>query len=527
MKNENVIYTVNKADFDIGGTKYDVAEVSFLASTNGIPQCTVCIAPNDGDGSIVINSMDIVSLKDAFESLSRQAVGLAPSNLDIVVSGKATSAEFGATGGVEEHELKLTNWLFVNVGLSQLSTTGAFSLSCQIMHPAYVLTTRSGFFFNAAGTLNFDKTCDAVTNPLDAANAAINALKEANANKIKTLCTVVNTTTPLKMPAQIDDILSNTTIAAQQDLMHLIRWDKEFAGVSFDLPLQKTLAGRYMHGLKYALAMSWVPGGGSSIWDVLTQQVCPSYALEVAATWDQPSLSLTPQMPWKPPTYVLNDYMVQEVSFPGMDPDPIFGCILYEGEGSAPPGSIITFADGAAQAAAVQPSNLAFVPAKSSTGRLIHMGPGPDWLEIAREKSTSVTPVRVTATGGVTYAPASANPPSPTSGDNKDLELWNSVKMAFLANEFMISYRQRVDANTVCAFMPDIDGVNIVPGKVAAFITGDKALFTGLIGSVEHFINCERSVAYTKLNMSYCQADGANDNVLGKRPLCPFYDPVS
>lgn len=526
MKNENVIYTVDKADFDIGGTKYDVAEVSFLASTNGIPQCTVCIAPNDGDGSIVINSLDIVSLKEAFDSLSKQAIKLASSNLDVVVSGRATSAEFGATGGVSTHELKLENWLFVNVGLSQLSTTGAFSISCQIMHPAYVLTTRAGFFFNAAGTLNLDKTCDEVENPLQAAKVTIDALKLANENKIKTLCSTVNTTTPLKMPAEIDGILAQTTVDAQQDLMNLIKWDPEFAGTEFDLPLQKTLSGRYMHGLKYALAMSWIPGGGSSIWDVLTQQICPSYALEVAATWDEPSLSLTPQMPWKPPTYVLNDFMVQEVSFPGMDPDPIFGCILYEGEGSAPPAGSITFPDAASEATAIQPSNLAFVPAKSSNGRLMHLGPGPDWMEMAREKATALVPTPVDATGGVTYPEASASPPSPSSGDNQDLETWNSVKMAFLATQFMINYRQRVDANTVCAFMPDNNGMYVVPGKVAAFVTGDKTLFTGQIGSVEHFINCERSVAYTKLNMSYCQADGANENVLGKHPLCPFYDSI-
>ena len=527
MKNENIIYTVNKADFDIGGTKYDVAEVSFLASTNGIPQCTVCIAPNDGDGNIVINSLDIVSLKEAFDSLSKQAVSLAKSNLDVVVSGQATSAEFGATGGMTEHELKLENWLFVNVGLSQLSTTGAFSLSCQLMHPAYILTTRSGFFFDASGTINLDKTCDSVKNPLDAARVAIDALLKANENKIKTLCKTVKTTTPLKMPAEIDGILTAATRSVKQELETLIKWDPGFAGVSFDLPMQKTLTGRYMHGLKYAMADAWIPGGGSSVWDVITQSINPWFSLEVAATWDKPTLSLTPQMPWKDPFYTLNDYMVQEVAFPGMDPDPLFGCILYEGPGAAPPASTITWAEAASEATALQPANLAFVPAKSSTGRLQHCGPGPAWLELAREKATSVTPVRVEATGGVTYAETSSQPTPPSSGDNKDLEIWNAVKMAYLATMFMDSYRQRVEANTVCAFMPKNNGEYIVPGKVAAFVTGDKTLFTGLIGSVEHFINCERSVAYTKINMSYCQADGANENVLGKKPLCPFYDSVS
>lgn len=526
MKNESFIYVVKEASFDIDGDKYDMANVSFVASIGGIPQCTVGIAPNDGSGSIIINSLDIVSLKDAFEALSKKAIALAKSNLKVTLS--VTSA--GGKGGssMDDQTLELKDWKLVNVGLSHLTTTMPFSITCTIAHPAFILTTRGGFYFDASGTLKFDDTCDQATNPLDAAQVAIDTVLTANEEKIATVCEEVQMATKLKSPKEINDSLEEATKALKSEMQHgeYLVWDPEFSGASYDLPMQDKLTGVYEHGLKYALVSAWIPDDrNSSVWDILQRNVCPQFALEIAATWDKKTLSLVPVMPWKTPSYHINDYMVQEVVFPGMDPDPIYGCILYEGPGAAPPAASITFEEGSAEATAMQPSNLAFIPedSKDSVGRLWHCGPGPAWLDLAMEKATAATPIDVEATGDITFDEEISEPEHASAGDNHDLEIWNAAKMMHLYSLFMQAYRSRVEANTICAFFTKCDGEYVIPGKVGDFITGGKALFSGLITTIEHFIDCARSTAYTKINFAYCQAPDANDNVLGANPVCPYY----
>jgi len=523
MPSKNYIYGVKKATFDIGGTEYDVSTAAIMLSTNSIPTCQVGIAPTKGSSGTNVHVLDLNNLKSALDMLSYKAAGLEECNLDIVLEivsedGKGTT-----------QELKLEKWLIADVGLYNVSTTGIFDMAVTIMHPAYRLLMHSGFYFDASNTLNFDKTYPKVTDPLNAAEVAIDTMKAANEKaKLETQFSSqasILMSTPLKSASEFSKELLSAMDAVKADMKHLI-FDLEFSGATNKLPCETILKSRYINGVKYALADMWtsaLQGGNSSFWSALTGSICPQMMLEVIPTFYEDKLHVVPIMPWKSVSVKLYDFNENNVNLPSKDPDPIYGCIMYNGPGATPAEGTITYARNAGEKTGIQTANLAFIPSgsDSSVGRLLPCG-DPPWIHVANEKASSMNPVTNTATGENSYSKTKTS--NSKSGGNEDLKMWNAVRILYMNSLFMSEYRSGVSASLSGAFCTAIDGDNwLIPGKRASFISGNE-LFTGQIATVQHNIDCARSSASTNIQLSYCLSSRSSANILGDAPKIPFYN---
>jgi len=522
MKSKNFIYIVKEARFDIEGEEYDVSSASMLLSKNSIPTCNVGIAPGPSNGDTNVHVFDLKSLKSTFDKLSRDSTELKKCNLTIEL--EIVSPD----GKGSKQKLEVKDWVLAGVGLSEVSTTGPFDLVCSIMHPAYLLTTHVGFYFDASGTLNFDKTCQKVKDPVQAAEVAIETMETANQNKIETAFdrkASSSISTPLKDPSEFAKELKKAMENAKKEIRDYLVYDEQFSGAQFKLPCEDILTGEYKRGLQYAIADLWASASNQSLWSALVGEVCPEMMLEVIPTYYEKQLHVVPVMPWKKPSMHIYDYDTAWIELPGKDPDPVYGCIMYNGPGATPVAASFSYAKAASEKTGIQPANLSFIPAQadSSVGTLIHCS-DPSWISVAAEKKSASIPTNHEATGEISYKKPQKKS-NAASGTNKDLEKWNAVRILHLNNMFMRCYRAQVTASMSCPFFTAMhdDGDNpLIPGIVASFYSeGD--LFSGEIETVQHNIDCARSVATTNITMSYCQSPDAHENVLGSAPKCPFY----
>jgi hypothetical protein len=519
------VYTIKKVEFKIGDTEYDVSAVSLQLNMNSIPSCEVCIAPSNSNGDIRINSLDLISLKSAYETLCKEANALRESSLSIEIEISTT----GGTGSErKEQYLKLNKWLLGGCGLFNISTTNTFSITCQLYHPAYRLTLLDGLFVNTASTLNIDKYVDTIKNPVDAALKAIDVLEDANKQKISTLfdrsiSSVIST--PLKDPNEVSNELTNALKVAKDFVNTYLEWDPKFSGGNLDIPCESTLSSeRHKFGVKYALTQSWVEqlGGSCTLWDSLIKMICPWFMLNVIPTYTSDKLLVAPTMPWPKIDSSIYGEDVYGLDMPGFDTNPVFGAVMLLGGGETEtPTTGFTFATEASTNTGIRPINIAYVPAEAdmSLGSLIHCG-DPPWLSLAAEKAASKTEI---GTSGYTFSDTESDE-TPPSIDNEDMKVWNSVRMLYLANAFMSYYKESIDAQLNCRLLLSTEkGEPIIPGLRMVF-DSKGPLFSGLVTSVYHSIDCVTSKASTAISMSFCDTNNNTPFLLGANPKIPFYN---
>ena len=504
------IYTILTSDFDIEGTKYDVSTVSMEMSTNGIPTCTVGIAPNDGFGykdKTPVNALDVSSLRQLYKDLSKQAEELKECNLLVALL---------ATGDRKlpiETRLRLRKWLLIGVGLTRISTTQGFSILCTIAHPAYKLTLRTGFFFTSKGTVNFDEKSKEALNPVDAAIKCIETVKEANAEQ-------GGITVPFS-----DGV---PTTAGFKNFTEISKDKETYANAKWDIPCENTV-NQITGGadaMKYVLVSTWANSMNQSAWDALVSAICPNFGLEVIPKYDEDSMIVSPWMPWTKPKVEFPDYMIESMLLPGKDPDPIYGYILYEGDSSVPANPLVTMPNEPGENVLIGLANMAFVPneSKASVGRVVHAS-RPTWLDTAIHKAASATempPVTHGNGGDPDLEDEHAEQPGGAAGDNDNLKVWNAVIYSHLNNLFLAEYKKGVVADLACAFVPKFKGELIYPGIRMAVKTGDETMFTGRITTVRHVIDCASSRAATSIGLAYC-LNGDESTLLGTSPESPFY----
>lgn len=519
---DNVLHTVSECDFRVGGTRYDVSNLEISLELNGIPRCMLGIAPPGGGDAGSVRTFDLEPLKEVFDDLSSKATKLEESSLKFTVKSLGS----GAFEGSETEEVNLEGWLLADAGLEQVSTTGPFSLHCTIVHPAYKLLTKSGFFFDGTDTVDM-KTRVGVGDPLEAVSNAIDAVVEANGDNPLHLGDDVGASGSLKTPEDICGDIRDNVEEMKKDL-ELIIWDPEFSNASENLPFDKIVSDKYAEARDYALMHCVVAGAaGKTMWDVLND-LRGTFGCDVVPTYGVETLSLCPSNPWKTPTFEIPDNYVSVLAFPGRDPQPIYGQVLHMGEGLEPAGGTITFEAGAAAGVSMPIVNAAYVPASSdkSIGALCVREAPPAWygdfVRFAAEYDGNQD--SVTTTKGDTAWDAEPDKP-PQAGGEIDSKVLDEVLTCNLANDFMLMYRSQVRVSLQCAFMPmDFDHNLVFPGMNAKFTVGagSRTLFSGEIMSMSHVIDFARSMAYTNIVMQNCIGDG-KDEVLGDSPVCPMY----
>ena len=523
--NTTQIYTFRSCEFSISGTRYDVSTVSMEMSTNGIPSCTIGIAPKDGgDGQVPVNALYVDSLQETYKQLTQQAEQLVEVDFKI---------ELWVNGPMQlpvDTSIQLKKWILVGVGLTRLSTTQGFSILCTISHPAYKLTLRNGFFFTSKGTVNFDTKCKEVIDPVDAAKRTIEAVQAANEEEGGLRIPFsdgVETSAGFKNEQQVVDDIKESIKGLKEDLENTLKWDKEtFANAKNNIPCENIvtkIGDAGVNAMKYAMMEMWSFAMVQSAWDALVSNICPVFGLEVIPKYDEEKLIVSPWMPWTEPKIELQDYMIETMLLPGKDPDPIYGFLLYEGESENPSNPCITMANGAQENSYIAYANMAFVPnsSKASVGSLKYCG-RPGWIDTAIHKACSFGALPPITMKGQDYEDDQEKQDPGGAGDNKELAVWNAVIYSNMNNLFLAEYKKGVVADLSCAFLPNWNGTLVHPGIRMSVKTGEKTLFTGRITTVRHMIDCATSRASTAISLAYC-LNGDESSVLGTTPESPFY----
>jgi hypothetical protein len=546
-KAKHVIYTVELANFTVGGESYNVSTVSLELAKNEVPICAVGIAPEESDWSSTfdehitkVNVFSIEKLKGLYDRFIEKTLepidsGSRLSSLMVVING------LDSGGGKIQQTLNLHGWILIGAGLSRVTTTSPFHLECYIAHPSYKLKLYEGFFFNGKNAIPFDRYESQATDPIAAGKAAIEAIQEANEKEsITTLCMDASSlSTPLKSVDEMNKDIADHIEKAKQNMELYLEWKGDdndggegpgtYTKGSWDLPCEQYLTLEHQKsGVRYSMLTEW---GNSrcSVWDSLVSDICPYLSLEVIPTFWKDKLPVVPAHPWRELYFSIYGADTSEVIFPGKDRDPVYGCVIIEGKGLTESGGMYTVADSVGCKTMIQPLNLSFIPKSESDteGRLIHCG-RPAWIGVSLDHGSSfaTTENELGDSPPDDFNDELYEPTKKESGENKDLTTWDTCTVCYLGSVFMNEYKKTVTASLACAFMVRDFNKNeyVIPGKRVAFVSGEKTMFTGMITTVHHYIDCAKSIASTNIKLAYCTYLGADEKLLGNTPSNPMWD---
>ena len=534
----STIYTVEKVEFTVDGTEYDVSAVSLEASINGIPSCTVGIAPRDkyvtnGSGNNV-NAFSLTSLYDTYVQLTKDAEELKSANLMLKLkTGDSTDDEIMSILYGTVPRIELRNWVLASVGLTRVTTVRGFSILCTIMHPAYKLSLHPGFFFTGKGTVTFQKArLEGITDVVDAAGVSLDIVREAN-DKDPPVKAPENKSVAASVPSNLksfSDVANDVkdVLRTVKEDLKAIRWDSgKYANAGDNrIPCEYLLSGEGKTAMKYVLANYWAKGMLSSVWSALVGSICPQFGAEVIPEYDKEQLVVGPSMPWTKERVDIPDEFIESMILPGRDPDPLYGVILHDKNTEPPDDPSIVLAMGSVENMYMSLSNACVVPKQSrySVGTFRACGK-PSWLFSAMQYESAVTPdpdKTISLTGNDTYDDDFKEPSKVTSGDNERLKRWNDVVFAHMNSLFMSEYRKGVVSDVSCAFIPNYEGRTLYPGMRIGVKSLGSTLFTGRLMTIRHTIDCTRSVATTNMSLAYC-LNGDEDSILGHDPKSPMY----
>ena len=532
----DILHRAFRCQFLIDGEEFPVSKATLSLTLNGIPECSVGIAPpgkgEDENGKTPVTVFNLGPLKELYDRLVVKARDLVKCRFAVGIED-FVSAEVSSP--TMQPELFLNDWLLRDVGIDQVTTTGAFSLVCQIVHPAYRLMSFPGFFFDSTNAVEFsDDDLEEATDVLAAARKAMEVVREYNGKEVSILSHDI--WTPSEGGKRQDAIVSDIREAVDQAIKYigdeaLIVWDGEFSHAKAGVPFGEVVEGRHLNAVKYALMrFAAHEADGATVWDMLNR-IRGSFGCDIVPTYDRTTLKLVPSNPWKEPTVDIPGNYTSVAVFPGKDPSPIYGIATLMGVGSGPANGTVSLQRAKAAGIFHEPCNLAYVPAKSdyaNGGFVVRRSP-PGWFgDMTRylgKPSKDDRTVAMADTGrrwGGSFEATSA----PTAADEDTAEI-NTILGTDMANLFMLSYRCQVRASLQCAYMPmtvEEDSRVIYPGMNARFAAGEdgKTMFSGEIMSMTHIIDFARSVAYTNIVLQYCRGE-ADDPILGESPSCPMY----
>lgn len=523
-----VVYTPKTSRFTVGGTRYDIASFSMSLATNSIPAYTVGISVEQSMGDNGGNKVHTVSLSDLkriYSELQQKAIELKECNLELELEVSGMDVLESRI----EPKIKLDGWLLTWVGMSNITTTDAFSVICQVTHPAYRLTLEMGAIAKSTGVLDLSESSSQVKDPLDASKKAIEILEKANdSNEQKTLEEQVDASFDLSKIQRMRDEIAKRMSSVKSNIDKYLLWDeKTYVTHGKQIPLGQLQ--ELKEGIQYALVNDWL---GSMIersyFSALVSIISPRYGLEVLPKYDQDQLIVCPSLPWKdtePCKITVKDQLCFSLVLPGQDTDPVFGYVAIIDK-LAPAGGLITVTKSGSEKTSTILNQIAFIPKSttSSVGRIRYMNT-PDWLETARQKMSSTKNTQGVTTSRAAYSNWLERPVEMGGGDNKQLMSIDSGILAHLENCFVLEYKKGVTAVLSCPLMFKIDDKLLFPGQRLAFESKGEKLFYGTVADVRHIVTCAESTAGTVIQLSHCTfVGGADKEILGAQPKAPYYE---
>lgn len=519
------IFTVKESEFTIDGEKYDVSFVNLSAVLNGIPVCIIgmYLGGSNSDNSTNVIPLSLAELQDKYKKLQEKAIKLVSCNFKITLVSSDLGSDFNTS-------LDLKNWLLTSVGMTPISTTAGFQINCNIVHPAYRLSLFLGTISVGTGMLDFNDKVEDVTDPIQASILALDTCIAANEDQPEQYMPFTEkiTNASLKTLDEIESQIKESLTKVRENIK-LLKWDTSYTDAQSGI-LGGAQLSAFQDGIKYALLTTWTYSlFNQSYWDILVGIIAPEFGLEIIPTYDQETLSVGPAFPWKDTDQShinLSESMCCNISFPGKDPDPLFGYIA-QSDGEIPAGGFITLSEASTKKTVSLPSQYAFIPntPTSSVGR-IRKVQLPSWLSIAREYTAQGKNSKGSITVGQGYDDKQSQ--MQASGGSGADELLAEIAtgiMLHLSNLFTLEYKSGTHAVIQCPFFTGIKGNTLYAGKRIKLLTEDgKHLFTGSIIAVTHSIDCTVSTAATTISLSHCVFTDADNEVLGKPPFAPYYN---
>lgn len=514
MPSSGYIYTCKSVSFTVGGTPYDVSELTMTLAISTIPEVKLQIAPEkSSEGTAHIRNLSLSDLGEALEELLHKAEELTECNLSLVIEKHEA-----ATGSVVlTQELNLNGWILCSVGLEDVTTTSSFYMSVTIKHPIYRLSLIGGFWTNLDVCPNLHESeVQSASDVLDAGVKGYETLLTAlDAHPLDRLYLDTTIKPTQASPDDIMGVIRSKFHDVPELLEKYLEWKPDLGGGESPFPVWDLLSDSMQNAMRELTATSWLYSEGSSehsVWDGL-MSVVSSMDLAVFPYFWKERLPIAPRFPWMPVDFDVEEGDVYSLTFPGTDPCPIFGlCGTPDTVGGAGLRMVtVTNDDTELEESKSDATSLAFVPKLSydANGKFMSVSM-PSWLASVLAKGAGYNNQYNTFPDMEDDIPQE----DPGGGDNEATERKNTCEMVYLSSVFSRSFKEFVESRVNCAFMPKaLTGEMseqdwLVPTKVMAFKTEGKSLFEGYITSVSHHISMTSTNATTNISVAHCRPEG-------------------
>jgi len=362
FKAEGHIYTFQKALLSIADpateTRYYAVSRIRIESTEGsYPAITLVIAPESFKASPQLDSVG------AFEFPAQKTI-LAPTLQDFIIENQKLQAlvrKEGVTAGfelrivrsdnMEEQTISIKNWVLTGSGVVRGSTTGGWTVSVSIVHPAHLVTGGIGWLPNITDMLCAPAAATG-TNPVDIFLDALEDYYRQTKEVISEPELEVGIASSELMDIECADRGGSpiSTVAEQARarlgdailaLRNNVEWNN---GGGADLPFPEEAWAN----ADYLLRLLWTQlSGQQPLWDQFLAQM-GALELTVRGSPSDDKLQVRPFAPWGKAALVLYDREIWSIDMPPFDELYIAGVVAsFSGGVDADALSVYVPVDGA------------------------------------------------------------------------------------------------------------------------------------------------------------------------------------
>ena len=506
--NEQNLYTFSGVALTLDGTQYNVASVIIALTESGIPEVTLTVDPAHALGDPAAPAVSstfalIKTLNDKFQ-------------LAAVKRSKATFSMTVQSTGADNYTLTLKDWLCTTAGFGTVSTAG-IGLRLTISHPVVVLNGTSTVLGNIVGYTS--ASYGQVTNATDIIDIFSKILQQ-----------YANTTRQNK-PTTTDAVCYAGDMPQSNEVFNFIL--TQVRNISDALP--RTLVWYQSPGttsrwpfdycnpeltpyIRYAMVDEMFDGTAFNMWDLLTQRICPNFLLSLVPTYTQDQLRVQPAGYWADPQLTVNEYEIESMSLPPVDPQPTIGVMLSAAMRSSQGGEE-SFPDQLSHQLAAY-AMIPYIPQMflndpTIFGRLV-LGNPATWFERAwwhaqHPKTNALT--GISKDGPATVNGESGFPATGTASQfNEDKK--KAMLRAYARALFQLTFRRGMQTRLTTRLMIKNESSGlpdkiVAPGVVCRVMTAQGKLFYDFYAThVVHVIDVQNNNAHSEIAGMFVRGEG-------------------
>jgi hypothetical protein len=527
---EERVYTFQNVVFDVNGVEYCVSSINIILRENSIPTVRLIVDPAHvpTDPVTPATKATLEDLHASHQALQEAAENKSVANLHF---------EVWNVNGMKQ-QVSLENWVTTAAGMTGVSASGSFALEVEIQHPIcktnYAGLNLGGFITElkvSPGDLRDDNLITAVADSITKY-----ADLKVDANIMEAECNA--------SPASIADLidafgtkLRDAATALEEHLEWVVDYNND-CGYS-DWPIPGCLDTQ--QDLIVRSVLSYVTNGlDTNVWEIMARHICPQWFVSIIPRYWEDKLVLAPFTPWGDPMILITDSEIADITFPGVDPNPIAGVFV---EHLAPgAGDDYTVYLPNESSAKMNLNGMGYIPEAKPPGMLSVMSV-PRWLEAAimsqaAEDGDATSPQAAEADGDAS-TPANGEVDEENdveSDDEADFNhaLYRGALYWCAKQTFLTLFRQDVQVNLRCALLlgtanSSVPGNWVAPGFVCQIDANGTALFDFYITDVIHTIDCQAGTAGTQISGRYARPSVTSAGTAGfpgvvEPPACnPVY----